>query len=128
MNSRLRIAALFGMISVILGALGSHALKERLSADALYSFEVGVRYQIIHALLLLAIEGIAQFSEQSKNVISRFVLIGVIAFSGSIYMLSTREITGLEVSFLGPITPIGGLFLIAAWGYLLFKSFTYLPR
>jgi Uncharacterized small membrane protein len=99
MNSRLRIAALFGMISVILGALGSHALKERLSADALYSFEVGVRYQMIHALLLLAIEGIAQFSEQSKNIISRFVLIGVIAFSGSIYVLSTREITGLEVSF-----------------------------
>ena len=128
MNSRLRIAALFGMISVILGALGSHALKERLSAEALDSFEVGVRYQMIHALLLLAIEGIAQFSEQSKNVISRFVLIGVIAFSGSIYALSTREITGLEVSFLGPITPIGGLFLIAAWGYILFKSFTYLHR
>jgi Uncharacterized small membrane protein len=76
----------------------------------------------------LAIEGIAQFSEQSKNIISRFVLIGVITFSGSIYVLSTREITGLEVSFLGPITPIGGLFLIATWGYLLFKSFTYLPR
>jgi uncharacterized membrane protein YgdD (TMEM256/DUF423 family) len=128
MNSRLRLAAILGMIAVILGALGSHALKERLGADALASFEVGVRYQMIHALMILAIEGISQLSEQSKRIVSRFVLIGVIAFSGSIYLLSTREITSLEVSFLGPITPIGGLFLISAWGYLIFKSVTYSPR
>jgi uncharacterized membrane protein YgdD (TMEM256/DUF423 family) len=128
MNSRLRMAAILGMIAVILGALGSHALKERLGADALASFEVGVRYQMIHALMILAIEGNSQLSEQSKRIVSRFVLIGVIAFSGSIYLLSTREITCLEVSFLGPITPIGGLFLISAWGYLIFKSVTYSPR
>lgn len=128
MNSRLRMAAILGMIAVILGALGSHALKERLGSDALASFEVGVRYQMIHALMILAIEGISQLSEKSKRIVSRFVLIGVIAFSGSIYLLSTREITGLEVSFLGPITPIGGLFLISAWGYLIFRSVTYSPR
>ena len=70
MNSRLRMAAILGMIAVILGALGSHALKKRLGADALASFEVGVRYQMIHALMILALEGIGQLSEQSKRIVS----------------------------------------------------------
>lgn len=128
MNSRLRIAAVLGMISVLLGALGAHALKGRIDAEALTSFEVGVRYQVVHALLILAIEGIASISEHTKRVVSRFILTGTIAFSGSIYLLSTQEISGLEVGFLGPITPIGGMFFIASWAYLIFKSFTYSPR
>ena len=128
MNSRIRIAALLGLVGVVLGALGSHALKARLAPEALESFEVGVRYQMLHALLLLAVEALPILSERYKRIIARLVLSGVLAFSGSIYLLSTRAISGLDLSFLGPVTPVGGLLLIAAWGVLIRATFTYSPR
>jgi uncharacterized membrane protein YgdD (TMEM256/DUF423 family) len=128
MNSRIRIAAILGLVGVVLGALGSHALKARLVPEALESFEVGVRYQMLHALLLLAIEALPIISERFKRIISRLVLSGVLTFSGSIYLLSTRAVSGLDLSFLGPVTPVGGLLLIAAWGVLIRATLTYSPR
>lgn len=128
MNSRIRIAALLGLVGVVLGALGSHALKARLAPEALESFEVGVRYQMLHALLLLAVEALPILIERYKLIIARLVVSGVLTFSGSIYLLSTRAISGLDLSFLGPVTPVGGLLLIAAWGVLIRATFTYSPR
>jgi uncharacterized membrane protein YgdD (TMEM256/DUF423 family) len=128
MNSRIRIAALLGLVGVVLGALGSHALKARLAPEALESFEVGVHYQMLHALLLLAIEGLPVLSDRYKRIIARLVLSGVLTFSGSIYLLSTRDVSGLDLSFLGPVTPVGGLLLIAAWGVLIRATLTYSPR
>ncbi len=128
MNSRIRIAALLGLVGVVLGALGSHALKALLAPEALESFEVGVRYQMLHALLLLAVEALPILSERYKRIIGRLVVSGVLTFSGSIYLLSTRAISGLDLSFLGPVTPVGGLLLIAAWVMLIRATFTYLPR
>jgi len=128
MNSRIRIAALLGLVAVVLGALGSHALKARLAPEALESFEVGVRYQMLHALLLLAVEALPILIERYKRIIARLVVSGVLTFSGSIYLLSTRAISGLDLSFLGPVTPLGGLLLIAAWGVLIRATFTYSPR
>jgi len=128
MNSRIRIAALLGLVAVVLGALGSHALKARLAPEALESFEVGVRYQMLHALLLLAVEALPILIERYKLIIARLVVSGVLTFSGSIYLLSTRAISGLDLSFLGPVTPVGGLLLIAAWGVLIRATFTYSPR
>ena len=128
MNSRIRIAALLGLVGVVLGALGSHALKARLAPEALDSFEVGVRYQMLHALLLLAIEALPIINERFKRIIARLVLSGVLTFSGSIYLLSTRAVSGLDLSFLGPVTPVGGLLLIAAWGVLIRATLTYSPR
>ena len=128
MNSRIRIAALLGLVAVVLGALGSHALKARLAPEALESFEVGVRYQMLHALLLLAVEALPILIERYKRIITRLVVSGVLTFSGSIYLLSTRAISGLDLSFLGPVTPVGGLLLIAAWGVLIRATFTYSPR
>lgn len=128
MNSRIRIAALLGLVAVVLGALGSHALKARLAPEALESFEVGVRYQMLHALLLLAVEALPILIERYKRIIARLVVSGVLTFSGSIYLLSTRAISGLDLSFLGPVTPVGGLLLIAAWGVLIRATFTYSPR
>lgn len=128
MNSRIRIAALLGLVGVVLGALGSHALKARLAPEALESFEVGVRYQMLHALLLLAIEALPIINERFKRIIARLVLSGVLTFSGSIYLLSTRAVSGLDLSFLGPVTPVGGLLLIAAWGVLIRATLTYSPR
>ena len=106
-----------GLTAIILGAFGAHALKLKLSIEQLSSFETGVKYQIYHALFLLLLS-FSNISEKVKKTVLYLVVDGVIIFSGSIYMLSTRQISGLELSFLGPITPIGGLLLISAWTIL----------
>ena len=106
-----------GLTAIILGAFGAHALKLKLSIEQLSSFETGVKYQMYHALFLLLLS-FSNISEKVKKTVLYLVVAGVIIFSGSIYMLSTRPISGLELSFLGPITPIGGLLLIVAWTLL----------
>lgn len=107
-------AAAFGFVAVILGALGAHALKAQLAADSLASFITGVRYQAWHAIALLAIGLSHQNLKFQKGILWCWV-IGTFCFSGSIYLLSTSAITGLSWRFLGPITPIGGLFFIVGW-------------
>jgi uncharacterized membrane protein YgdD (TMEM256/DUF423 family) len=118
-------AVLFGIISIILGAFGAHALKKVLPLEQLNSFEVGVRYLMYHALFLLFVGNTSLLaSHQQKNVFYATIA-GVLLFSGSIFLLSTRVVTNLPVSFLGPITPVGGLLLIVAWGlsfYYLYKK------
>lgn len=116
-------AAILGFISIIFGAFGAHALKEVLAPEQLVSFETGVRYQMYHALFLFFV-GIVNFlTEKQKKVIFTLTLIGVLLFSGSIYLLATQVISGINFKFLGPVTPIGGLLLILSWGLLTFYSF-----
>jgi uncharacterized membrane protein YgdD (TMEM256/DUF423 family) len=111
------LSTILGFTAVILGALGAHALKSVLSEQALDSYLTGVRYQMYHALFLLGVAAVQQHLDplwMNRGV--WLALIGVILFSGSIYLLSTREITALtHIGFLGPITPIGGLLLISSW-------------
>ena len=114
-------AAFLGITAIILGAFGAHALKKVLSVEQLQSFEVGVRYQMYHALFLLLIAAFTFLSEKERLVIFWLTIIGVFFFSGSIYLLTTNVITNLKTKFLGPITPIGGMFLISAWGYLFYS-------
>lgn len=112
------IATLMGMTAIILGAFGAHALKKYLSVEQLGTFETGVKYQMYHALFLLFL-GLNSFSnEKVKKAIFQLVIFGVIFFSGSIYLLSTKPITGVDFKFIGIVTPIGGSLLIAAWGIL----------
>ncbi len=115
-------ATLFGSTGIVLGALGAHALKALLTAEQVASFETGVRYQLYHALFLLLI-GLFQktSSLQGLHVVRNLTVAGVLAFSVSIYLLNLQDIIGVNLSFLGPITPIGGLLLIAAWLLLLVK-------
>lgn len=117
------LAATLGVISIILGAFGAHALKEVLNANQLVSFETGVRYQMYHALFLLAVGMLPFITEKQRKNILVTTLLGVLLFSGSIYLLSTQIISGINFKFLGPITPIGGLFLIISWCQLGFYSF-----
>lgn len=114
------IAALLGMTAIILGAFGAHALKNVLSVDALNTFETGVKYQMYHALFLLFVGWTTQLTETARKVISTLTLCGVFFFSGSIYLLATNSLTSFDFKTIGFITPIGGLLLISAWGYLLF--------
>lgn len=112
--------AVFGMIAIILGAFGAHALKKVLSIDQLSSFETGVRYQMYHALFLLFIGLMNDLSQKAKKTIFFLVIFGVILFSGSIYLLVTNDLTSFDFKVIGFATPIGGLLLIGAWAVLLF--------
>ena len=117
-------AAVFGILAVIFGAFGAHGLKELLSVEQLSSFETGVKYQMYHALMLLFVGMSQQVSDKSKKVILYLVTAGIILFSGSIYLLSTREILGVDVRSIGFVTPIGGLLFISAWAILLASALT----
>lgn len=114
--------AILGMIAIILGAFGAHALKKVLSMEELSTFETGVRYQMYHAFFLLFIGMINDLSQKAKKTIYNLVLFGVLLFSGSIYVLATNSLTSFDFKTIGFITPIGGLLLILAWGILLFHT------
>ena len=112
------VGALMGILAIILGAFGAHALKLRLSDNELNAFEAGVRYQMYHALFLLFL-GLSTFlDEKAKKTVLQLVIFGVFFFSGSIYLLTTKAITGVDFKLIGVVTPIGGALLIVAWGIL----------
>ncbi len=113
--------AIFGMIAIILGAFGAHALKKVLSISELTTFETGVKYQMYHALFLLFIGMTNELSQKTKKSIYYLVVFGVLFFSGSIYLLATNNLTSFDFKTIGFITPLGGLLLILAWGVLLFN-------
>lgn len=105
-----RIAAIFGGLAVILGALGAHALKDLLDATAMESFKTATMYQLFHAIALIALPSSEKFIWTARCWIA-----GIFLFSFSIYGLVLDELVGVNLSFLGPITPLGGLLLIAGW-------------
>ncbi|MBB6372048.1 DUF423 domain-containing protein [Chryseobacterium shigense] len=111
--------AVYGMLSVILGAFGAHALKKILSVERLESFETGVRYQMYAAFFLLIIGYILKFETSSEKWTSILMIAGTFLFSVSIYFLSLQDYLGVNLKFLGPITPLGGLFMILSWGMLI---------
>jgi len=115
MYKNLTIVSLIGVLAIILGAFGAHALKETLSAEALNSFETAVRYQIYHVILLLLINLHQVFSGKEKQILTYIFLIGLLFFSGSIYLIHLAKIPAKTIWF---ITPLGGLLLIIGWVYL----------
>lgn len=114
------VGAVYGLLSVILGAFGAHALKKIISAEKLTSFETGVRYQMYSALFLLIVGYILKFESPSEKWISILMIAGTFIFSFSIYLLSMSEAWNMNFKFLGPITPIGGLMMIISWAMLIF--------
>lgn len=108
---------LFAMLSVILGAFGAHALKAVLTEDLLRSFETGVKYEMYHSLALLAV-GIAYAHKPHKflRIASVLFILGIILFSGSIYLLVALKSNGqIGLGGFGILTPIGGVLFIIAW-------------
>ncbi|WP_312901678.1 DUF423 domain-containing protein [Chryseobacterium taichungense] len=112
--------AVYGMLSVILGAFGAHALKKILSVERLESFETGVRYQMYAAFFLLIVGYMLKFDTSSQKWISILMIAGTMLFSFSIYGLSMQDYFGMNLKFLGPITPLGGLLIIVSWALLIF--------
>ncbi len=113
-------AGVFGVIAVLGGAFGAHALKEILTLEQLTSFLTGVRYQMLHAIVLFCLFLLmARFESKQFKIASHLIFWGVILFSGSIYLLTLKNIMGFEVlRFAGPITPIGGLLIIGGWIFI----------
>ena len=111
MKTVLSVAAISGLLAVILGAFGAHVLKGILSPEMLETYKTGVQYQFYHTFALLAV-GILMNFNQSKALkwSAYFFITGMILFSGSLYVLA---ISGVKV--LGIITPFGGITWIAAW-------------
>jgi uncharacterized membrane protein YgdD (TMEM256/DUF423 family) len=119
---QLLIIGLSGAIAVSLGALGAHGLKSQLpsgliTVDQLNGFDTGVKYQMYHTLAMLLVVLLKQmFPARILQTAYYLFLGGIVLFSGSLYLLCTRHLTGLEgASVLGPVTPLGGILFVAGW-------------
>lgn len=112
----LAIAALLGALTVAMGAFGAHTLKQVLTDQSLAIYETAVRYQFYH-VFALALAGILykEFPNKQVNTSGWLFLVGMIAFCGSLYLLTYGAATNRSLSWAGPITPLGGLFFIAGW-------------
>ena len=111
-----------GLIGIILGAFATHGLKPLLPSQAMESFETGVDYQIYHALLLIILANMQTLQKKTARVFLVAIIVGVLLFSGSIYLLATNSITTPDLRILGPVTPLGGSLLILCWGFLIWHS------
>lgn len=110
------LGAVFGVTAVIIGAFGAHGLEGKIDADSISSFETGVKYQMYHALLLLILGFNLQPDAKFIKAIFYLLLLGILFFSVSIYVLATNTLTPFfDFTKIGFITPIGGTLLIAGW-------------
>ncbi len=132
MNKKL-VAVAAGTIglAVVLGAFGAHGLRPRISAEHLEQWRTGVEYQFYHGLGALLVASLADRfgSRVTKRSVWLF-LAGVVLFSGSLYLLSTRELTGLggATALLGPLTPLGGVCFMFGWLHLLITTLSGTDR
>lgn len=114
---------ILGLTAVLLGAFGAHGLKNLVDNTAIESFNTGVRYQMYHSFFLLLVSQFAFLSPTHKRNLWIAVVIGVLLFSGSIYLLVVDTIFGFDARSIAFITPIGGLLLILAWTFVLVYTY-----
>ncbi|EHQ30156.1 DUF423 domain-containing protein [Mucilaginibacter paludis] len=109
-------ASFFGMLAVITGAFGAHALKAVLSEQHLETWHTAVQYQFYHTFALLFLSSLTRFKNNIVLTTYYLFTFGIILFSGSLYLLSCRDLLGWSwLPVVGPVTPIGGLLFIAGW-------------
>jgi uncharacterized membrane protein YgdD (TMEM256/DUF423 family) len=114
---------LFAALAVIIGAFAAHGLKQyvdsgKMDLQMLQNFETGARYQMYHAFALISCGILGKIYGENKllKIASLLFIIGIIFFSGSLYLLSTHDVIGMNNwQWLGPITPLGGLCFISGW-------------
>ena len=120
-NTRLGvIVAFLGAITILIGAFGAHGLKDIVDEQAVASFETGVRYQMYHVFALLILAYALPVTAKQRIRVARLFGIGILLFSGSIYMLVLRDYLPFDSYKLAFITPIGGVFFIIGWVALAF--------
>jgi uncharacterized membrane protein YgdD (TMEM256/DUF423 family) len=122
----LTIAGSSGAFCVALGAMGAHALKDKIPVENLQTFETAVKYQFYHTLALILVAILSEnISSKFLNYASTLFITGIILFSFSLYFLALRPLMGInneEMRWVGAITPFGGLSFILAWLLLSFSS------
>ena len=119
MKGYITIASLFAALAILFGAFGSHALKERLSAQSLEVYDIATRYLMFHSLgiFLIALLGF-QLPKESLEIPVTMMIVGISIFSGSLYLIAM-----LDFKKLGMVTPIGGLLLIVSWLLLAYNTY-----
>ena len=119
MKGYIIIASLFAALAILFGAFGSHALKERLSAQSLEVYDIATRYLMFHSLgiFLIALLGF-QLPKESLEIPVTMMIVGISIFSGSLYLIAV-----LDFKKLGMVTPIGGLLLIVSWLLLAYNTY-----
>ncbi|WP_029284390.1 DUF423 domain-containing protein [Pedobacter sp. R20-19] len=124
MNKRIILtASFFGFVAVLLGAFGAHALKALVDGSSLEIWQKGVNYQFYHTFALLYLSTFARYRNKLINIAYFCFTFGIILFSGSLYLLATRNILHLDfVNLIGPLTPIGGLLFVLGWIMLFFAA------
>lgn len=119
------------LVAVAFGAFGAHGLKARLTPEALGQWNTSVQYQFYHGLgLLFVAVASASLPTGAARWAANLFKLGFLFFCGSLYLLSTRELTGLHglTPVLGPITPLGGLMFMGGWIVLLITALRSAPR
>ncbi|MFD0798949.1 DUF423 domain-containing protein [Maribacter chungangensis] len=111
-------ASVLGLLAVLLGAFGAHGLQKIVDAKAVTSFETGVRYQMYHAFFLYVLGFLPGLSDRVKQSVFYLVIVGIVLFSFSIYLLAINGLFDFDFKVIAFITPIGGTLLITAWGVL----------
>ena len=116
----LQTAAILGALAVTLGAFGAHGLKKIVPPETVTTFETGVRYQFYHVFALLAVAILfGSFPGRYLQYAGMCFIIGIILFSGSLYVLTALQATNtVGLRGIGAITPIGGVFFIIGWIFL----------
>ena len=108
------VGAILGLLGVAMGAAGTHALEDRLDADALDTLETAVRFQMYHSIALVAVGGLGSvWRSRAVTVSCSLLTFGVIVFCGSLYLIALADI-----GVFGAVAPVGGLSLMAGWGSL----------
>lgn len=122
-STTLRVAALLGALAVGIGAFGAHGLKPHLSEYQITIFEKGVQYQFFHVFALLAVGLLLRQSPDNKwlGPVAWLFVAGIAGFSGSLYLLACSDLLSFSVAWAGPVTPLGGLCFLTAWGLLAFN-------
>lgn len=119
-----RLGSLAALTAVILGAFAAHSLKEHLSTESLETFQTGVRYHFYHAFAILIV-GILLYNRKTNllRISGWLFTVGILLFSGSLYLLAVRETMNLAMNWLGPVTPLGGLLFISGWTCLFISTY-----
>ncbi len=116
-------ASIFGLTAVILGAFGAHSLKNIVSANMLSTWQTGIQYQFYHTFALLLLSALSDIKPKYIKLSYYGFVIGIVLFSGSLYLLALKDFFGAPwLKYLGPVTPIGGLFFILGWMGILFGA------
>ncbi len=121
----LTIGSIIAALGIVFGAFGAHWLKQNISVVDLQNFETGIRYQMYHAFAIILLGIISPaFTGQLLRIAFHCFWVGILFFSGSLYMLATSSFSGLYLSWLGPVTPVGGLLFITGWVLIIITMIT----